>query len=284
MNIKASIKRIAEKYIGKIIILLGLDVFHQALSVRGFENGPTFKESGEEYLVRDILPEFIKEAQPIFFDVGANDGAYSEMFRSVFTEGHIYSFEPNPEVFNELHKKSEYLHLNLNLFQLALSDHDGKFPLYYSKNVTVHDYRKLATGIKEVYPYFYGDSTSVEISATAQTIDSFCAEHALNHIDFMKIDTEGNEFNVLKGAKKILSSQNISAIQFEFNEMNILNRIFLKDFFDLLGGFVFFRLKEGKLLRLTERSKYDEIFTFQNIVAIRKGIVDEIKKKKNIFS
>ena len=64
-------------------------------------------------------------------------------------------------------------------------------------------------------------------------------------------------------------------MQFEFNEMNVISRVFLKDFYDLLGDeWDFFRLDTRKLIYLGRRyDSANEIFKFQNIVAIRKSFL-----------
>ena len=51
-----------------------------------------------------------------------------------------------------------------------------------------------------------------EINVHTQTLDNFCLEEKINNIDVLKIDTEGNELNVLKGAKKLLL-ENINLIE-----------------------------------------------------------------------
>ena len=92
----------------------------------------------------------------------------------------------------------------------------------------------------------------------------------ISTIDLLKIDTEGFELEALEGAKQLLSENRISMIQFEFNEVNIIKRRFLKDFNTILTGFDFYRLDENKLIPLNEWQPIHEIFMFQNILAIRK--------------
>ena len=52
----------------------------------------------------------------------------------------------------------------------------------------------------------------VEIDVQTQSIDNFCLKNNINCIDLLKLDTEGNEFNVLKGAEKFLSENKIKVI------------------------------------------------------------------------
>ena len=91
-------------------------------------------------------------------------------------------------------------------------------------------------------------------------------------IDLLKIDTEGNEFNVLLGCKEFLKNRQVKAIHFEFNEMNIVSKVSFKDFWDLLSDYNFYRiLPGGGLLPIKNYSPIMcEIYAFQNIVAILK--------------
>jgi hypothetical protein len=88
----------------------------------------------------------------------------------------------------------------------------------------------------------------------------------------MKIDTEGSEYEILKGARTMLSKNSIKIIQFEFNEMNVYSRVFFKDFVDLLKNYKLYRLMSHGLFPIKSYSpKLHEIFAFQNIVAINKS-------------
>ena len=97
------------------------------------------------------------------------------------------------------------------------------------------------------------DVTADEIEVVS--LDEFCGARGIPRIDFLKLDTEGHEFAVLKGVALIPSEGRIRAIQFEFNEMNIVTRVFLKDFYALLEGFAFYRLEQDRLLPLVPTSR-----------------------------
>jgi hypothetical protein len=66
------------------------------------------------------------------------------------------------------------------------------------------------------------------------TIDDYCAEHGITFIDHLKIDTEGHDLFVLKGAQRMLRERRIGALQFEFSEMNLLSRTTFFDHWNLL--------------------------------------------------
>jgi hypothetical protein len=99
-------------------------------------------------------------------------------------------------------------------------------------------------------------------------LDLFCKERQISQIDFLKIDTEGHELSVLKGASHLISKKNIKLIQFEFNEMNVVSRAYMRDFLGLLANYQLHRLLPDGLLPLNDCVQDTELFGFQNIVAI----------------
>lgn len=101
------------------------------------------------------------------------------------------------------------------------------------------------------------------------TLDTFCSKHLIENIDLLKIDVEGNELRVLEGSQNMIGQGKISAIVFEFNEMNLISRVFLRDFFNILPNYNFFRLLPNELVAI-EYNPLQEIFVYQNIVALRK--------------
>ena len=70
----------------------------------------------------------------------------------------------------------------------------------------------------------------MEMEFNLSTLDLFCEREAIPNIDFLKIDTEGNELDVLEGAKKLLSGGKIKIIQFEFGECDVFSQSFFERF------------------------------------------------------
>ena len=220
-------------------------------------------------ILRIILPNFIRKDKPVLFDIGAHRGLYSKMLRQAFSTSIIYCFEPNPILFGDLKQINDTCHV----FHTAMNDKTGPYNLYYSDSVSVpFDHTQLASGNREVYSKIYQSNNIKTIACQADTVDNFCKTNGIDHIDFLKIDTEGNELNILKGARKLLETENIDVIQFEFNEMNILSKTFIKDFEDLLPNYDLFRIRSRGLIPIANVSSQNLIFMFQNIVAINHKI------------
>jgi FkbM family methyltransferase len=78
------------------------------------------------------------------------------------------------------------------------------------------------------------DGSSLEIEVT--TLDAVCAEQRIDRLHFAKVDTEGNDFNVILGATGLFDAQAIDLLQFEYNWRWIEFGRWLKDVFEFLEG------------------------------------------------
>ena len=113
--------------------------------------------------------------------------------------------------------------------------------------------------------------TTVDVDIS--TIDTFVAGRGISHIHLLKIDTEGNEFLILRGAERTIARNMVDMVQIEFNEMNTVSRVFFKDFFTLFSNYECYRLLPDGLLPIpTYIPLYCELFAFQNVLFVRNGI------------
>jgi len=233
------------------------------LALKGLGVGNCGSYSGEEWLANFLNKNYdIK----VIFDVGANIGEYAAMF--VDKNKEIYCFEPHPYTFQRLND-FVLAHKNIKAFNVGLSDKDGKNILYdhinRSGTTNASLYKEIITDLR--------NKEVEEFEIKLMTLDSFVKENEIKRLDMIKIDVEGNEMRVLKGAKKCISDLNIKVIQFEFDEFNVISRSFFKDYSEELKEYNFYRLLPFGLLPLSSYIPWhDEIFKYQNIVAIKKNI------------
>jgi FkbM family methyltransferase len=126
----------------------------------------------------------------IFVDVGAHIGYYTDIASSIITNGYIYSFEPCLENFKLL--KENINHKNALLHCLALGDKYKTGHLYKNKKNT-GDHRLYKTK----------DENREGISTNIDKLDCIGVGDEIN---ILKIDTQGFEIEVLKGAKRIIEN------------------------------------------------------------------------------
>lgn len=126
-------------------------------------------------------------------DVGAHKGEITDELLKLAPDGQHYAFEPIPQMFHDLKAKYEGVR-NVTLSDCALSDQKGTTSFQYVKtNPAYSGLRKRS---------YRQDETIEEIKVQKCLLDEVIPEHL--KVDFIKIDVEGGEFQVLKGAKKLI--------------------------------------------------------------------------------
>jgi FkbM family methyltransferase len=247
----------------------GLDFLRYYVERRqGIGAAGTKEITGEKFLIEHVLPRLLDKKQPVMFDVGANVGDYSNALYATFPKAQIVAFEPVPRTFEVL--RATLAKTTVKCCSIGLSDAEGEAVIYDYEQMIGSEHASLFPGVlKDLHQAQTIKQTNIPLI----TLDAYCCDASIPMIDFLKIDTEGNELNVLKGSRAMIQKNAIRAIQFEFNEMNVVSRVFLKDFYDILRGYSFYRLLPRALLPLGRYSSRNEIFAFQNILALNDAVI-----------
>lgn len=260
---------IAKKIILFLTKWLKIDLVILAFKNIGVMNSGNLEKTGEKFVIDNLLPKKITASSPVLFDVGGNIGEYAIYLKNIFPTANIFSFEPNPKAFAVMKEKLAEFN-NVACENIGLGPTVGSEKMFsYSKveNSAFGTLNKAA--LSDLYKM---DDRIEEINFSINTIDNCCAQKNISQIDFLKIDTEGQELNVLKGAEQMIKNNKIKIIQFEFNNFNVYYRIFLKDFYGLLNNYNFYRAHRNGLIALGDYDTINEIFKFQNIIAISRAL------------
>jgi FkbM family methyltransferase len=221
-----------------------------------------FRASGEESFVRTFFKSQVTTQFPIVFDVGAYCGDYGAMVRRYSPSAAIYAFEPHPQSFTVLDARA--MRHRIVALNLACAERSGVAELF---DLAEADGSRIASLDRAVFDQHYHQSCR-PLPVMTTTIDRFAEEHGIDRIDLLKIDTEGTELAVLRGARRMIRTGSIAAVQFEFNAMAAIRRTFLRDFYEELPDHQFHRLLPDGLLALGPYRSALEIFHYQNIVAL----------------
>lgn len=204
--------------------------------------GYELKDSGEEELISNYLFQTRAKEKFVYFDVGANRGDWSGYILSIGRpniEGHLFEISP---VMQKRLKTNfgdiPYVHIN----DFGLSDSEGEI-----------NYRRYdgAEGVNTVLvdaQMWDSITPSTLETCWVTTGDEYCKINNIDHIDLLKIDTEGNEWPVIQGFDRMISEQKIDVIQFEYGYITMELRIYIRDFwryFDQRGYKVGRLFKKG---------------------------------------
>jgi FkbM family methyltransferase len=144
----------------------------------------------------------------VVFDVGANVGIWSMLAAKRAPSARVHAFEPVPELAERLRQ-----HVALNdargivIHPWACGAENGSLPFFarYAENTGASSLARTS-------------ATEVEIEVAVMTLDSYIATGRIERVDVMKVDVEGAEMLVFRGAHGLLSSEAAPMIFFEVND------------------------------------------------------------------
>jgi FkbM family methyltransferase len=201
----------------------------------------------------------------VALDVGANVGRWTSAFLTAVPNAEVYAFEPSATAFDSLQKalgEDQRVHLT----RTALGAEVGMGTLFADNAGS-----GLASLTKRKLDHFdINFDYSEEVAIT--TLDEwFAAQPPMTGGAplILKMDVEGHELDVLRGAETTL--QNINVVQFEFGGCNIDTRTYFQDFYYYFksAGFRIFRLGPKGLEHVARYTENDEAFTTTNYFAQR---------------
>ncbi len=148
-------------------------------------------------------------------DIGANTGQFAEMIHQILPIATIHSFEPLPEQFIGLQGLTKKIQL-LQCYQFAVGSENTEMEINaneFSASSSLLPMTELHTSS---FPYTK-NSTLQKISL--RTLDSFFDEIKPTKKTLLKIDVQGFEMEVLKGADKILDLVDVVIVETSFKEL-----------------------------------------------------------------
>ena len=197
----------------------------------------------------------VRNERPIIFDVGAHRGETAQRYRALFPHATIHCFEPFPESFAVL-SATHSQDAGVQPHRLALGAAPGHATLNVNRSAATNSL--LATDDRAA-PYWGGELlvTDKTIDVPVTTLDAFCAERSLVHIDILKLDVQGTELEVLEGAAGLLRKQVVDVVYMELIVApTYIGQHALHDYLRLFGahGYALFDFynpvrKNGRLLQ-----------------------------------
>ncbi len=194
--------------------------------LQGIGAGTHVQSSGETAIFEKLKSSAGRQRPLCVFDVGANQGQFLNLAcRCLAGRAFaIHSFEPARQTYEMLELNARGIE-NATLNRCGLGREPGELELFY--DVAGSGMASLTRRSLDHVGIEMNLSEKVEI----RTIDGYCSERAIGRIDLLKIDVEGHELDVLRGARRMFSESAIGMVTFEFGGCHIDTRTFFQDFF-----------------------------------------------------
>jgi len=158
-------------------------------------------------VVQDVAASLPVFRAHVVFDVGANAGQSAQAFLDEFPEARVFCFEPVAETFRIL-QRTWGNDPRIECYKMALGSAAGTATMALVGNSDMY----FVLGQSGEAP---PDGNLATESVEMTTLDEFCRRKNVEIINFLKIDTEGGDLDVLQGATGMLAEHRIDLVQVE---------------------------------------------------------------------
>lgn len=184
-------------------------------------------------------------AQIVVVDVGCRWG-FAERFLSEECQKFFKVFGFDPDEIECSRLQAAYSHLPegyVTCVPIGLGGSSGTRNLYLTKEPACSSLHPPIQFLAEKYPALDCISLQKVVTAPVTTLDSWAHENHLQAIDYIKIDTQGSELEILKGGESVINTTRCIDIEVEFNPIYEGQTLFGEtDTYLRSKGFVLWRL------------------------------------------
>lgn len=219
--------------------------------------GRDFRKNGEGLLAGLAAPHV-----RVFFAVGANVGQWTELllsFKPPVEKGLL--FEPSDSGAAEIRRRMASVRA-VELVQAFVGADAGEQVFY----------EQPSAGEMSSFDLRFSGPAAVRKVVARTTVDLEAAKRGISHIDFLKVDVEGYDWHVLRGASGLLSARAVDVVQFEYNSPWAPAGSTLCAALESLHSFGYetFLVKSDGLHPF-DYERYGEFYEYSNFVALAPG-------------
>lgn len=193
-----------------------------------------FARNTDNYEDLKVICSLLKKGDT-FFDVGANFGIYTlAVFDKLLHDVEIHCFEPENDAFRRLLQNKKLNTAKWKVNKLALGEKAGW---------------TFITESLGGFNHIVSDSSRGDL-VVMTTLDEYCRQSDVQNVDLMKVDVEGFELFVLKGAKDLFSRKIIKNLIFEVDDHEKRYNVDKKDYANFLKSYNYRIVKESSNYQL----------------------------------
>lgn len=151
-------------------------------------------------------------------DIGANNGQFARLARTVFPDAKIYSFEPLPDCYAELRSA---LPGDTKFFPIecGIGSKEQTLDFYRSFHTPSSSFLKMEEFHKEAFPYSVEGQAETPIEVKVMTLDAVLADANIEDNILIKIDVQGYELEVIEGAGALLERSKVLILEMSFAKL-----------------------------------------------------------------
>jgi FkbM family methyltransferase len=182
------------------------------------------ESNGERLLQRLVAGALPPGEELVVFDVGANVGEWTSAMHRLRGDGRlrVYAFEPAPAIAARLEERVAKLGDSVRVIRAAATESDGSTQFFFRAD------NPLISSVAD-----FGGVAAEAIQVPTLRLDTLASRERIGRIHLLKVDAEGYDLVVLRGAAALLREKRIDVVQFEYNFLWIYSRHFLRDAFEL---------------------------------------------------
>lgn len=170
----------------------------------------------------EVIRKYVDKSDPVILEIGCHNGGHTMGFLNMFASPQVYCFEPDPRAIAHFRERMGE-RPNVHLFEVAVSDRIGQITFYQSgRKPDPHEQAQKdwdrSGSIRKPkkhlikHPWVTFDNALV---VNTITLDAWCTEQGIDHVDFIWMDVQGAEMDVFKGG-----SQTLQKTRFIYTEYN----------------------------------------------------------------
>lgn len=233
-----------------------------------FENEDwNLHRNGERHLLASVAG--LSPDGFVAFDVGSFTGEWTKVALA-FNSREVHCFEVVEHLFSTL-KRNLAGCPNVILNRSGLWSDAGTLTGHF-----VEDLPSMSSLVPEVWTYTGADSHTFDVPV--ETGDDYCARRGVTHIDFLKVDVEGAEFEVIRGFSKLFGEGAINVVQFEYGPLTLAGKHSLHEYYTFFAdvGMVLGKIYPRYVKLLDRYYPGLDDFRWGNYVALRPSVIERL--------